>query len=439
MGERAARAWPLLYATALVWPIVAMSLVGASDETSGVATFANAVGFLVFTGSVAQVVLVARHRPVRGAYARLLRVHRAAGWLLIPLAIAHVGVLLVDDPGRLSLLDPRSAPPRALAGTAALVSLVLIPATTIFRRQLRLSYEVWRAIHLILTSVLVAGAYVHIVLVTNYTANGSFRMALAVFVSVAAVSIYLLRALRPFQALRSRRFRVSQVRDEGGRCSTLVLEPEPGSHAAAFTPGQFVWIKDATQPIGLREHPFSVASSGRRTGCIEITVRALGDFSTGVSCIEVGTPLLVDGPYGGWRLPTGDGSCCIVAGGVGITPAMSLLRTLADDRDQRTLVLIIGSRTWDDVLFRGELETLRQQLNLRIVYVLASNPESRARVHDADIRSGTIDSRLLAEVAPADAAWFVCGPPPMVRKVDRDLRSLGVRRRAIHLEDYRMA
>ncbi|HXG69716.1 MAG TPA: ferric reductase-like transmembrane domain-containing protein [Gemmatimonadaceae bacterium] len=444
LGVRWAAAWPALYAAAILWPIAAMMLGGPGNGTSFMTSFANAAGFVVFTGSVAQVLLVARHLPTRRTYARLLRVHRTVGWVLLPLALAHVIILFLDDPGRLALLDVRSAPPRALAGSAALVALVLIPATTIFRRRLRLSYEVWRALHLMLTALLIAGAYVHILLVSNYTASQSLRLGLALFVSAAALSIFLLRALRPFRALRRRRFRVSQVREEGARCSTLVLEPEQGE-GPAFEPGQFVWIKDAVRPLGLREHPFSVASSGRRPDRIELTVRALGDFTTSVSCISVGSTLLVDGPYGGWRLPATRQACCLVAGGVGITPAMSLLRTLADDGDARPLLLLVASRTWEDVLFHRDLEALCGRLNLRVVYVLADGSRPTpptAAACQADIRSGMIDGELLAEVAPcvaAEAAWFVCGPPPMMRKLDGDLRALGVNRRAIHLEDYRMA
>ena len=59
-----------------------------------------------------------------------------------------------------------------------------------------------------------------------------------------------------------------------------------------------------------------------------------------------------------------------MAGGVGIVPVMSMLRTLADRGDRRSLLLLYGNGRWERMLFREELDALAQRLNLRAVHVL---------------------------------------------------------------------
>lgn len=437
--------WSLAYVAAVVWPVVAMTVVSVRDSVTTVVAFANAAGFLLFSATALQVVLVFRRGPASCAQRQLLTLHRAVGWSLVPLALLHVGVLVAEDPARLSLLDVRTAPPRALAGILALVALLLIPATTIFRRRIRLSYEWWRWLHLSLTAVLITGAYVHILLVSRFSADPLMRQGLLAFVTVAALALWVLRAAGPFLASRRRRFRLAEVRREVDGCSTLVLEPTNGADFS-FSPGQFVWIKDGHRPLAADDHPFSIASSARRRA-VEITIREAGDFTASVAELEPGACFILDGPHGGWSLPPRDVPCCLVVGGVGITPAMSLLRTLADDGDTRDVALVVGARRVEDIPFHFELRQLSEHLSLHVTYVISG--ETSAQVCEAQstapaesFTTGFVDARVLlaaAPAAPAASAWYVCGPPPMLDSVQGALASLQVPRSRVHLERYRMA
>ena len=65
----------------------------------------------------------------------------------------------------------------------------------------------------------------------------------------------------------------------------------------------------------------------------------------------------------------------LVAGGVGITPMMSMIRTLADQGDKRPVILLYGSKDWEEITFREELEALEARLDLTVVHVLENPPE----------------------------------------------------------------
>ncbi len=64
----------------------------------------------------------------------------------------------------------------------------------------------------------------------------------------------------------------------------------------------------------------------------------------------------------------------LIAGGIGVTPMMSTIRTLADCGDRRPMTLLYGSRDWDSITYREELEARQALLNLTVVRVLADPP-----------------------------------------------------------------
>lgn len=121
----------------------------------------------------------------------------------------------------------------------------------------------------------------------------------------------------------------------------------------------------------------------------------------------------------------------MIAGGVGITPLLSMLRTLADRGDQRRHRLIVGARTEDRMLLRHSIDELRGRLNLKVIEVVESPGDQwRGEV-------GRIDLHLLSRVLPRRARhldYFLCGPPTMVSGICEDLRDLGVPLRRVHTE-----
>src|SRR5207244_589503 len=105
-----------------------------------------------------------------------------------------------------------------------------------------------------------------------------------------------------------------------------------------------VWLRLRRGVVGTEEHPFTIASSANVTGRLELTVRDSGDFSAVLACLHTGSKVWLDGPHGSFTAdvaPDGDG-LVLLAGGVGITPMMSMLRTLAERSDTRTHRLVVA-------------------------------------------------------------------------------------------------
>jgi predicted ferric reductase len=423
------------YATVLLGPLALILGLAKPGASGRLAVFADALGFAGMSLLALQVVVsgrwafTTRHFGLR----RVLAVHRQAGIAVLAIVLAHVVVLLLDDPARIALLDFRTAPGRARAGVLAVLGLLALAGSSAWRRRLGLSYERWRAAHLALTALVISAAFVHVLWVDAYMSVPDVRWTVLALVLAAAVALFAARVARPY-ATASRPYRVVAVRPERGDAVTLQLAAE-GHVGLRFAPGQFARLRPAERQYGLDDHPFTLSSSADRPDRPAFTVKALGDFSASLAFLPVGTEVLVDGPHGeGIDDPRNRGGRLLLASGIGITPAMSVLRTAAERRDRRPVVLLYGSRRWADVTFREELAELeRRMANLRVVCVL-SRPEPGWRGE-----RGRVDGELLRRHAPPDvAAWraLVCGPPAMVAGVESALVGLGMPPAAIQAEGF---
>ena len=425
--------WLAAYVVAALAPL---ALVFAADDAfqhPPIIEFSVAIGFVGLMLLALQVVIPSR----AGAFTTpfgidvLLRFHRQMGLVALGLVVAHVVILIADNTDLISLLNPLEAPNRARAGLGAVVALALLTFTSLWRARARLSYERWRGLHVALGIAILVLSLAHIIWVGHYVAFRSLRWVSLLVVVLALLSIAYLRFARPFAAA-GRPYRVSAVRPERGGATTIELEAD-GHRGDAFRPGQFAWLKFHGAPYALVEHPFSYSSSSHRPARPAFTIKARGDFTEAVAELDAGTAIIIDGPHGSFRPAVPDGPFLLVAAGVGITPVRSILQTLADEGDRRELILVYGSRSWEEVTFREELADVEKELDLRVIHVL-SRPDA-----DWSGETGRISAELLERVLPMRALrWnvFVCGPPQMTEGLVRELVDLGFPRQAVHAERF---
>jgi ferredoxin-NADP reductase len=123
----------------------------------------------------------------------------------------------------------------------------------------------------------------------------------------------------------------------------------------------------------------------------------------------------------------------LIAGGVGVTPMMSMIRTLADRGDERPVVLLYGSKNWESITFREELEALQMRLDLRVIHVLSNPPAGWTG------ETGFIDAAMFKRHLPpphAEHEYFICGPGPMMDAIEKALGELHVPMAKYHSERY---
>jgi ferredoxin-NADP reductase len=125
-----------------------------------------------------------------------------------------------------------------------------------------------------------------------------------------------------------------------------------------------------------------------------------------------------------------------IVGGIGVTPMMSMLRSMAAPGDRRPVWLFYGNAGWDDIIYREEIDALRDRLDLRLVHILEKPPE------DWQGEKGFVTRDVLERHLPADQRrrlhYFLCGPTPMTAAAGDALRALGVSASQIQTEIFEL-
>jgi ferredoxin-NADP reductase len=150
--------------------------------------------------------------------------------------------------------------------------------------------------------------------------------------------------------------------------------------------------------------------------------------------LEVGTTVYVDGPHGVFSIDQDEGpGFGFIAGGVGITGLLSILRTMADRNDVRPAVLVYANGEWEGVAFRQELERLESLINLTVVHVLERPPVSWTG------ETGYVTAELLSRHLPRGYRrfqFFICGPGALMDAAEAALVELGVPADRVHRERF---
>ncbi|MBF2008026.1 MAG: ferric reductase-like transmembrane domain-containing protein [Chlorogloeopsis fritschii C42_A2020_084] len=399
--------------------------------------FSVALGFIALAMMALQFALTARINRVEASYGIdiILQFHRYISLVAFAFILIHPLILFIVQPETLQLLNVFTAPWRARMAVAATLALIALVVTTIWRQQLKIPYEPWRTSHGILAVLTVGLGLGHAIGVGNYL--GLFWKAV-LWTAIALVALWLLvyvRLVKPWFMLK-KPYLVEEVRPERGNVWTLALRPR-GHEGFRFQPGQFAWITLDISPFRMREHPFSMSSSGEHAEKIEFSIKALGDFTNTIKDVKPGTKAFLDGPYGVFTTDRYEDSAgfVLIAGGIGITPIISMLVTAAERKDDRPYLVIYASKTWDDITFREELEDLKKKLDLNIIHVLREPPE------DWSGEKGYVDKEVLERYIPkrrATRQYFICASPKMMDQVELALHDLGVPPTNIHMEHFNL-
>jgi len=230
-------------------------------------------------------------------------------------------------------------------------------------------------------------------------------------------------------------WRVESIHAEHGNAWTMVMRPE-GHPGFRFQPGQFAWVMVGRSPFALTQHPFSLSSSAEDGERVAMTIKARGDFTGTIAKVQPGTRVYLDGPHGVFSPDRFEGpGFVLIAGGVGITPIISMVRTMADREDPRPCLLLYANRDWDGVTFRDELDELARRTPLTVVHVLEKAPEGW------EGETGYITEAILRRHLPKRferMQYFVCGPGPMMDAMDIALCKVGVSAERINTERFDM-
>jgi len=224
---------------------------------------------------------------------------------------------------------------------------------------------------------------------------------------------------------------VTEVADETPRVRTLVLDvPGWPGHVA----GQHLDVRLTAEDGYQAQRSYSIASAPE-DGRLALTVERLDDGEVSpylAGEVRAGDQFEIRGPIGGhftWRVEDG-GPLLLVGGGAGIVPLMAMLRHHAAHASTADARLLVSARSWDDVLYRGELS----RIAVPVHYTL-----TRERPEGWTGFERRVDAAMLTAVGPAPEERplvFVCGPTAFVERVADLYVELGHDTASIHAERF---
>jgi len=237
-----------------------------------------------------------------------------------------------------------------------------------------------------------------------------------------------------------RQMRVAQIRKESDRVTSFVLAPIDGQPLALCQAGQFVVLRllvDSGEPPVLRSYSLSDLPAADH---FRISVKnELKGIGSSFLCnrAQEGDVLDVSAPRGSFTLRPSQSPVVLVSAGVGATPVMSMLHSLAAERSQREIWWIYGARNSVDHPFAEESRSLLKQLSRGRGYIVYSRPAAIDRVGADFDAPGHIDTALLERIGVSQGSdFYLCGPTSFLQNMRDGLRNWGVLAENVHTEIF---
>lgn len=416
----------VLLPVALNWLRLAMSTGGPVGWLTGAQRASGLLALSTLLVSALLSVRVPRIDRFFGGLTRLWRVHHVLGLVSFLLVMAHVLLvgLTAIDVSRTAAI-PAIFPPLSewplWSGWLAFFCLVVFLAPT-FKFFGEPPYQRWKRLHLV-SAVAIVLSLAHALPLSSRPQVWWLLGALAM------LSILWRKLFSRFLACRT--YRVLETTPLATGIVELRLRAE--GRPLRYQAGQFFYLTPYDPSLAAghgEEHPYT-ASSAPTEGTLRIGIKALGDATLAIQSIQIGSHVLVEGPYGHFfeRLyPRRDQLW--IGGGIGITPFVGAARELhASDRSSGGSIHLFYLADSPDRAYY--LETLRNAIegvaNIRVTphYFKEEGPISVAFME-----------RNCPDFVQREV--YLCGPPPMTAHVRKTLRRHGVPRSRIHSEDFNL-
>jgi predicted ferric reductase len=311
------------------------------------------------------------------------------------------------------------------AGIIAFLGMVILLVLTLY---IKLPYRLWLFSHKFLGAAFVFAGF-HILVISSDVSRTPFLFYYMLFWVIVGMASFTYRTLLGAVIIQRAPYKVERVFTIPG--NTVIIEMSPVEKKLSFEPGQFVFIRflwSSAEGISKEVHPFSIASSPDEN-MIRLFMKNLGDYTSMLGRLKVGTIAEIEGAYGKFSFKNySDASQIWVAGGIGVSPFLSMARSITKDSPPIDMFYSVVNK-----------EELVDQLALND---FLPNHYTQFKYHPyvTSEKPGLITSKYIAETSQIEnKEIFICGPAPMMKSLRAQFRAMGVPNRKIHTEEFTMS
>jgi predicted ferric reductase len=275
-------------------------------------------------------------------------------------------------------------------------------------------------------------AAVHVNLASS-TRESSLRIEVMRLWAITAALFYLYHKFFKPLMLYFKRWSVSNVKEVGPGIIEITFMRKAHKTFGNHKPGQYAYLRLLSPVGGYEEHPFTISSAPCEDE-LKMVIKKAGDYTEKLSALPLNTAALIDGPYGVFTPSADKDPLLFIAGGIGITPFLSILKSMEPKGPEKPLILLWSTRTAKEMFCRHELETLARKntfFTFIPIYTREKNPGGY---------EGRISSELISEIVSKndfkDASAFICGPDAFKENCRVGLLKSGLGKGKIHYESF---
>ena len=310
-------------------------------------------------------------------------------------------------------------------GSIALFSMEIFLILTFFSK---LKYQNWKFTHRLLGISFIL-ASLHVLLIPSDVSKYIFLRLYMAFFIIVGIASFSYRTLFWKFLVRRYDYTITSIK----RISDITeIKISPDSKQINFAPGQFVFISFNSQKISKEPHPFTISSSAFNKELV-FSIKNLGDFTEKLKDLKKGDKVKIEGPFGMFSFVDYPSKhYTFIAGGIGVTPFLSMLRSISDKPNNYlfdSIDFVYSAKTEKEAVFLEELKKIAKNLS----------KEKKINIFEHfSNKQGFLTSDHLLKISKNlnESKIFICGPPVMMDSIKKQLVSSGINKNNVHMEEF---
>lgn len=299
-------------------------------------------------------------------------------------------------------------------GKLSLGLMIMLLVLTFF---IKIAYDKWKLTHKFLGIAYIFGL-VHSLLVPSDISNFIPLKIFILFIGFLAIYSYIYRLLRQSLFKKVSFYKVVNINKEKNKI--WEIEMEPLGERINFIPGQFVFVSFKSIDKGKESHPFSITSSMKESN-LRIAIKESGDWTQKINFIKKGDMAEVEGPYGRFYSQSSIEKV-FIAGGIGIAPLLSMLRTGVNTK----VYLFYSIKDEYKEAFSQELKEISRNNKNILYFPHYSSIENHLSIGDIKNKVKTLRNK----------EFLICGPKEMIYNIRNQLIENEVNKKMIFSEEF---
>ncbi len=428
----------LIYVLATFSPLILIAALRMKSTMTVLFDTATGFALVAFAIIALQPVLSSRWKWVEKPFGFdvVIRFHRHMALVALLLLLAHPRGMAYGGLGW-GLLTSLKQPWYIWGGRIVLLVLILHVIISLWYSKFGLTFEQWRWTHNLLAVIILIGGFVHSSF-AGYELVPTLMRLLWIGLFALALLAYIDHKILTPRHMERFPQEVIAVEQETHKVWTVKLVPKGGEPIYDYHPGQFHFLTfRRARGLPVEEHHWTISSSPVNKQFISSTIKESGDFTSTIGQTRVADTALEEGPFGrfSYTFYPEDRDFVFIAGGIGITPIMSMIRHMRDTAKDADVLLLYANRAEKDIVFRSELAEIESDARprLKVIHIIAS-PEP-----DWTGESGHLDKTKIARFIGKrgeDTGYYICAPPVLIDIAIESLRSVGVLESQIRTEMF---